>query len=278
MVYGINTSLSAVTKTTPYQVMFGQEPQSNSDFWKLVQEKEIFDEENLSTPVAYSNDNIVHNKQDDFNDCADIVEDEIIELVQKLSDNVVAGSLVNHSLGQIPFVESPRTTHNIIRKSATDNYLNVANKKMIKYQQNVINETENFNVNDCIGIRIHTVDRTNTDTKLLPCLIVEKPVQDNIPTFKLVCQYGKLENTYLLEHLVDLKMACPQKLKQIVIDDLKDITFIEACKRYVRASVTGHICDCNGKCGTKQCPCKKAGVFCSTKCHSKCGDCANMGD
>ena len=154
--------------------MFGQEPRSNSDFWKLVQEKEIFDEENLPTPVAYSNDNIVHNKQDDFNNCADIVEDEMIELVQKLSDNVVADSLVNHSLAQTPFVESPRTTHNIIRKSATDNYLNVANKKMIKYQQSVINETEKFNVNDCVGIRIHTVDRTNTDAKLLPCLIVKK--------------------------------------------------------------------------------------------------------
>ena len=88
--YGINTRLSTVTKTTPYQVMFGQEPRSNSDFWKLVQEKEIFDEENLPTPVAYSNDNIVHNKQDDFNNCTDIVEDEMIELVQKLSDNVVA--------------------------------------------------------------------------------------------------------------------------------------------------------------------------------------------
>ena len=105
-----------------------------------------------------------------------------------------------------------------------------------------------------------------------------KLVQDNIPTYKLVCQYGKLENTHLLEHLVDLKMACPEELKQTVIDDLKDITFIEACKLYVRASVTGHICDCKGKCGIKQCPCKKAEVFCSTKCHSKRGDCANMGD
>ena len=81
VVYGINTRLSTVTKTTPYQVMFGQEPRSNSDFWKLAQEKEIFDEENLPTPVAYSNDHIVHNKQDDFNNHADTIEDEIIELL-----------------------------------------------------------------------------------------------------------------------------------------------------------------------------------------------------
>ncbi|CAF3885050.1 unnamed protein product, partial [Rotaria sp. Silwood1] len=31
-------------------------------------------------------------------------------------------------------------------------------------------------------------------------------------------------------------MACPKELKQIVIDDLKDITFIETGKLYVRAS------------------------------------------
>ncbi len=45
-------------------------------------------------------------------------------------------------------------------------------------------------------------------------------------------EYGKLENTYSVEHLVDLKMACPEELKQVVIDDFKDITFIEACKIY----------------------------------------------
>ena len=30
------------------------------------------------------------------------------------------------------------------------------------------------NLNDCVGIKIDTVDRTNTNVKLLPCLIVEK--------------------------------------------------------------------------------------------------------
>jgi len=39
-----------------------------------------------------------------------------------------------------------------------------------------------------------------------------------------------LENTYSVEHLVDLKIACPKELKHMVVDDLKDITLIEACK------------------------------------------------
>lgn len=275
VVYGINTRLSTVTKTTPYQVMFGQEPRSDSDFWKLVKENGILDEENLPTPVADSNDDIMYDKKNDLNDCADIIDNDVIELVQKLSDDAVANSLVGLSSPHSPSIESPQIRHNPIRKVATDNYLKVANKKMKHFQDSIINETEKFNLNDCVGIKIHTVDRTNTDAKLLPCLIVDKIEKDKQIMFKLACQYGKLENTYTVEHLVDLKMAYPEELKQIVINNLKDITFIEACKLYVRASTTGRTCDCKNKCGTKHCPCKRIGVFCSTKCHSKQGCCKN---
>ena len=71
-------------------------------------------------------------------------------------------------------------------------------------------------------------------------------------------------------------MACPKELKHMGVDDLKDITLIEACKIYVRASITGTTYDCKGKCATKQCSCRKMGVFCSTKSHSKRGVCVNM--
>ena len=71
-------------------------------------------------------------------------------------------------------------------------------------------------------------------------------------------------------------MTCPQELKQIVIDDLKDITFMEVCKLYVRTSKTGRTWDCKGKCASKQCSCKKMRDFCSTKCHSKRDCCTNM--
>ncbi|CAF4617305.1 unnamed protein product [Rotaria socialis] len=73
-------------------------------------------------------------------------------------------------------------------------------------------------------------------------------------------------------------MVCPVELKQLVIDNLKGITFIEACKLYARASASGRTCDCKGKCVSKQCPCKKNGVFRSTKCHSRRGCCKNMGE
>ncbi|CAF0753713.1 unnamed protein product [Didymodactylos carnosus] len=48
--------------------------------------------------------------------------------------------------------------------------------------------------------------------------------------FKLVRQYSKLQNAFSIENLVNLKSACPQALKQPDIDELKDISFMEACK------------------------------------------------
>ncbi|CAF4599169.1 unnamed protein product [Rotaria magnacalcarata] len=256
VIYGINTRASVVTKTTPYQVMFGQAPRSYSDFWKLVKENGIVDEENLQTPICDSNDDIIDNE----NDCADVIDEDIIQLVQQLSDEVVASSLVDLSLSYSPTVTSQKTRHDL------------------HYQASIISEAKKFNLNDCVGLQIHTVDRTNTDAKLLPCLIIEKLEKDGKITFKLACEYGKLEIPYSIEHVVDLKMVCPEALKHIVIDDLNGITFIEACKLYVRTLTTGRTCDCKGKCATKQCSCKKMGVFCSTKCHSKRGGCANMGE
>ncbi|CAF4788400.1 unnamed protein product, partial [Rotaria socialis] len=132
----------------------------------------------------------------------DVIDEDIIQLVQQLSDEVVASSLVDLSLSHSPTVTPQKTRHDLQKK---------------------------INLNDCVGLQIHTVDRTNTDAKLLPCLIIEKLEKDGKITFKLACEYGKLEIPYSIEHVVDLKMVCPEALKHIVIDDLNDITFIEAC-------------------------------------------------
>ncbi len=88
--------------------------------------------------------------------------------------------------------------------------------------------------------------------------------------------YGILQNTFEVGQFMTIKDACPNELKQIDVSTLKPITIIEASKLYSRGSTTGRTCNCQNKCATKSCPCKKENVFCSTKCHSKRGGCSNM--
>ncbi|CAF0887681.1 unnamed protein product [Didymodactylos carnosus] len=190
---------------------------------------------------------------------------------------MVSNSLPVSTNTNIFACSSNSSRHELIRKIATDNYLNTANKKVKLHHVYINNLTEKFNLNDCVGVQIHTVDRTNTDAKLLPCLILERNKKNDDLVFKLVCQYGKLQNAFSVENIIDLKSACPQELKQLNVHELKDISFIEACKLYVRGAVSD-TCDCKSKCATKHCPCKKANVPCSTKCHSKRGGRQNMGE
>ena len=75
---------------------------------------------------------------------------------------------------------------------------------------------------------------------------------------------------------MNLNDAYPNELKQIDAVKLKPITLIEASKLYARGCVTGRTCNCRTKCSTKSCPCKRANVSCSTKCHSKKGARSNM--
>ncbi len=144
------------------------------------------------------------------------------------------------------------------------------------YEESLNVMSNNYNLKDCVGIEIHSVDRTNTDPKYLRCIIVEKFEKNKIFLFKLVCQYGVLTNTFEAGQFVNLKDACSNELKHVNVDNLKPITIIEASRLYSRGSTTGHTCNCRSKCAARTCPCKKANVFCSTKCHSKTGGCLNM--
>ncbi|CAF1433673.1 unnamed protein product [Didymodactylos carnosus] len=47
VVYGINTRVSSVTESTPYEVLFGQKPRSDVEFWRVVKENNILDEDDL---------------------------------------------------------------------------------------------------------------------------------------------------------------------------------------------------------------------------------------
>ncbi|CAF2691319.1 unnamed protein product [Rotaria sp. Silwood2] len=267
--YGINTRKSTVTKATPYEIMFGQRPRSDSDFWKLVQEAGIEDEENLPIPVDESNDNMIDDALDNPIDINAHIDTEVVELLKQLSDDMSSYSSTSSSsklpnsstaLTSSATVATTPTRHDKIRKTATDHYLATANKKMKLHQDSLNMIANNFNINDCVGLEIHPVDRTNTDPKYLPCRIVEKTAKNNVFLYKLICQYGVLQKSFEVGQFVNLNDACPDELKKINADNLKPITLIEASKLYARGSVTGRTCNCRSKCSTKTCPCKKVNM------------------
>ena len=114
VVYGINTRLSSVTKTTPYHVMFGQPPRSDSDFWRLVKEKGIVEEEDIEEPIDDLQSEVINDEKDDYNDCCDVIDIGIVQLVEKLSDDVAAGISNESSLTCSSPVNLQQTKHDSI--------------------------------------------------------------------------------------------------------------------------------------------------------------------
>ncbi|CAF4274420.1 unnamed protein product, partial [Rotaria magnacalcarata] len=92
--------------------MFGQAPRSESDFWKLVYDNGIEDEESLPTPIAELNDDLIDDKDDNRITSDDSIDSEVIDLVSQLSADACSHSLI-----------STPSRHSAIRTVATDHYL-----------------------------------------------------------------------------------------------------------------------------------------------------------
>ncbi len=87
--------------------------------------------------------------------------------------------------------------HSAVRKRATKNYLNNAQKRIKIHNENMKDLLSKYSSGDYVGIRIDKVDRTNTDPKLLPAVIIEKK-NDKI---KVACEYGIISQWWSLESL-----------------------------------------------------------------------------
>ena len=73
----------------------------------------------------------MEDKRDDFDGCADIIDKDVIQLVQLLSDDTAACALVDSSSPRPSPIKLQQTKHDHVRKVATDKYMTVANKKKL---------------------------------------------------------------------------------------------------------------------------------------------------
>ncbi|CAF3756688.1 unnamed protein product [Rotaria socialis] len=146
-IYGLDTRRSTVTKETPYEIMFGQRLISDSEFWKLVHEAGIDDEENLPTPVDEINNDMIDDTPDDEVNANQDIDNDAAELVVQLSEDAHSYSSERSptkltitstaSVSSSTAVTTP-TTHDKIRKNTTDHYLVTANKKISERKKGVI--------------------------------------------------------------------------------------------------------------------------------------------
>ena len=73
------------------------------------------------------------------------------------------------------------TPHRKICKEAREKYLETARRSQIQYTNQNQQVFQDYSVGYVVGIKIHQVDRTNTDTKLLPCKVLSIDTSKSTP-------------------------------------------------------------------------------------------------
>ncbi|CAF3590318.1 unnamed protein product [Rotaria socialis] len=279
--YSMNTSLAQGIKHTPFEVVFGQKPRLNMTLWQSISDQGIEDEEDLPPSIR--------NQLEQSSDL-NAPEDEIpvvtgpsnnlpADQQRGLDSSVQSDDLTqDRNIQENTFCESnienlglPGFPHNDIRSKAADVYLARTTRQQLAHKIHIQSLNDKCNIGDFVGLRIDKVDRTNTDPKLLPCVIIAKEEEK----VKLACVYGVINQWWSFTSLVGLS-AVPHELTHLKPGDLQEISMITASKLYVRGAVNGICCSCKGGCKTKQCACKRNQVFCSTKCHKNTSCCKNM--
>lgn len=135
-----------------------------------------------------------------------------------------------------------------------------------------------FEINDIVGLKIADVDRSNTSGSILPCKIVKVCEYDESlkRSYKVASTYGIISNCFLSSDFVDLSDTLSIQLRKLNMDNLSEITFIQACQLFTQYK-SNNVCKCVGSCETNRCPCKKKSIKCCSKCHrGKCSSCKNL--
>jgi hypothetical protein len=163
----------------------------------------------------------------------------------------------------------------LIRKPARENYLKAQHKRQKEYDDHLQKIADSYKNGDIVGISINKVDRTNCDPKIMPCLIEKRSENTNTPMYHLISPFGRLSTSFPVHQLIPMSGIQTTILKTIKFKNLQTISFVQASKLFARGNPAG-TCDCKMKCRTKICPCRRASISCSTKCHSKIGKCSNI--
>ena len=173
----------------------------------------------------------------------------------------------------LKIVDLPDSHHNQIRDTTIVNYIREAKRRRIRHESTPSFVQKHYSIGDTVGIKIHKVDRTNTDSKILPCKVLDiKIINDLKSLYKILSKDGLLKNFYSEDDLVDLRTVCFPELNSVNPDSLNEISYIQACQKNINVCgdtpLLKSICNCAFKCNKLRCTCRKAILQCSTKWHT----------
>ncbi|CAF0929793.1 unnamed protein product [Adineta ricciae] len=275
VIFSINTRTTCTTKKTPYQLVFGQDIRAGRHHWNSIHESakrnNIVINDLLIDKFGEGYDENSNEDMQTFTISESISEDlestgseKLNEIKQNTDTNLLS---TNQTI-------TTKTRHESQRESARVNYIKCQTKRQKIYDQEMEKIAESYRVGDLVGVSINKVDRTNCDPKVMPCIIEKKTNDKNNTNFYLITPYGRLSNPFPIHHLIPMSGVKPKELENIIYDTLPTITLIQASKLFARGQSTA-VCDCKTGCVKKTCPCLRASVACSTKCHVKRPNCSN---
>jgi hypothetical protein len=241
----MNTQVCTATGRTPYELVFGQAPRSNYALIKEVYDQGIRDEEDIP-------DNVEMQDNEDREEIADACESNDAGT----SDNI-------NELDDISIPESDRTptpsSHEVFRKIAAENI-----QKNVERMRTIVRKRKRqitFSVGELVRINIPRIDRAGIDRKSLPCKVLE--TLDG-GYYRLGCVFGVIERCYLAGEMETISAEFPE------LDKIPDtrISLTAASRLQSSAAAVNALCHCKSGCKNSRCACRRAGVACSSRCHS----------
>jgi translation initiation factor IF-1 len=131
-------------------------------------------------------------------------------------------------------------------------------------------------IGDVVHVALHKVDTTKVDPKQITGVVVDTTATGQ---FRIACENGVLKRTYPRHNIFPVAQMSNNRelvnLEQTFLDwrGLPKIDERAAARHTSAVGGQGHVhCNCQGKCVTARCKCRKAGRVCNSRCHrtSKC--------
>lgn len=149
-------------------------------------------------------------------------------------------------------------------------YINVMLKleRQLKNYERSLKNKKKFQIDDIVGLKIASVDRSNTAPAILPCKIIEMIVKEEYinTLYKVTTLHGIIIDFFRSSDFIDLSETVSADLRQLDSSKLPTITFIQASQMFTQYKSID-VCKCIGSCDTNRCPCKRKLTKCCTKCH-----------